>query len=99
MIVELAYDVVHQIDNKNWPWIRIELPSKLVESGDTGGLTEGFVTSPHFRTPNDYRARFERQGERRLADDGVYRRRLGRNCRPASGGAFVAARPRLARKV
>ena len=35
VIVELAYDVVHELDNQHYPWSRIALPSKVVEAGET----------------------------------------------------------------
>jgi len=45
------------IDNKDYPWNRIRLPST------SEGPLEGYVTAPDFRSPIDYRGRFERQSD------------------------------------
>jgi hypothetical protein len=55
VVAELSYSVVRALDH-NHPWQRIALP---------GGGT-GYVTAPEFRSPIDYRARFERRDGRWL---------------------------------
>jgi hypothetical protein len=53
VVATLSYSVVRTLDHGH-PWQRIALP---------GGGT-GFVTAPEFRSPIDYRARFEKRDGR-----------------------------------
>jgi len=53
VVVYLSYSVVHILDHGH-PWQRIALPG--------GGA--GYVTAPEFRSPIDYRARFEKRAGR-----------------------------------
>jgi hypothetical protein len=55
VVVTLSYSVVRILDHGH-PWQRIALP---------GGGT-GYVTAPEFRSPIDYRARFEKRAGRWL---------------------------------
>ena len=55
VVASLSYSVVRALDHGH-PWQRIALP---------GGGT-GYVTAPEFRSPIDYRARFEKRGGRWL---------------------------------
>lgn len=55
VVARLSYSVVRALDDGH-PWRKIALP---------GGGT-GYVTAPEFRSPIDYRARFEKRGGRWL---------------------------------
>ena len=56
IVATVSHAVVSVIDTAHYPWSRVRLSAAASDPP-----LEGYVTAPAFRSPIDYRARFERQ--------------------------------------